>query len=47
MHLMPLFSGQEKSPDSLRAKSHTLPMPYDNDRIFFRGHPMVEGLPFS
>jgi hypothetical protein len=47
MHLMPLFSGQEKSPDSFGAKSPILPMPFGIDRIFFRGHPMMEGLPFS
>jgi hypothetical protein len=41
------FLRARKSPDSFGAKSPTLPMPFDIDRIFFRGHPMMEGLPFS
>jgi hypothetical protein len=44
---MPHFWGKENAPIASGLKSPTLPMPVDTDRIFFRGHPMMEGLPFS
>jgi hypothetical protein len=47
MHLMPLFQGNKKAPIASGLLDPTLPMPFGTDRIFFRGHPMMEGLPFS
>jgi hypothetical protein len=37
----------KKAPIASGLFGPTLPMPFDIDRIFFRGHPMMEGLPFS
>jgi hypothetical protein len=47
MHVMPLFQGNKKAPIASGLLGPILPMPCGIDRIFFQGHPMMEGLPFS
>jgi hypothetical protein len=45
--MMPLSGAIKKAPIASGLFGPTLPMSFDIDRIFFRGHPMMEGLPFS
>lgn len=41
------FRGKKKAPIASGFCGPTLSMPFDIYRIFFRKHPIMEGLPFS